>query len=177
MMEAAKRRGEILLALRAAAAPVSAASLAARFSVSRQVIVGDVALLRAAGENIVATPRGYTLDASAAGYVAAVACVHDMSGMENELDIMVDNGCTVINVIVEHPVYGQITGELHLSSRHDVREFMEKVTSEGARPLSALTGGVHLHTLLCPDRAACERTVAQLRAAGLIYGGGDIDNT
>ena len=176
-MDAEKRRAAVLSSLRASGAPISAASLASKYSVSRQIIVGDVALLRASGELITATPRGYVLGPGKGGYIGTVACVHGMDGMEKELNIMVDNGCTVINVIVEHPVYGQITGELHLSSRHDVREFMEKVTSEGARPLSALTGGVHLHTLLCPDRAACERTVAQLRAAGLIYGGGDIDNT
>ena len=177
-MEAAARRGEILRVLREAGVPVSAGSLAGRFSVSRQIIVGDVALLRASGENIIATPSGYVLNAAGAGYIATAACVHGMDGMEKELNIMVDNGCTVRNVIVEHPVYGQITGELHLSSRHDVQEFMDKVRTDGARLLSELTGGVHLHTLMCPDEAASRRTIAQLREAGMIYGGqADIDNS
>ena len=60
-MTAARRRDEILQALAGASGPVSAAALAARLGVSRQVVVGDVALLRAAGSPIVATPRGYVL--------------------------------------------------------------------------------------------------------------------
>lgn len=168
-MDAAKRRAAVLSALRSSGVPMSATALAARHSVSRQVIVGDVALLRAAGELITATPRGYVLGPGSDGYQGTVACVHGMDGMENELNIMVDNGCTVLNVIVEHQVYGQITGELHLSSRYDVRQFMDKVRSESARPLSELTGGVHLHTLSCPSREDFDRTCAELSAAGLLY--------
>lgn len=169
-MDAATRRVELLRTLGESNVPVSAAALAARFSVSRQVIVGDVALLRASGAAITATPRGYVLNVGGGGYVATVACVHGMDNMEQELNIMVDNGCTVVNVIVEHPVYGQITGELHLSSRHDVRQFMDTVREYGASLLSTLTGGVHLHTLSCPDEAAYRRTLTELRGAGMLYG-------
>jgi transcriptional regulator of NAD metabolism len=168
-MDAEKRRAAVLSSLRASGAPISAASLASKYSVSRQIIVGDVALLRASGELITATPRGYVLGPGKGGYIGTVACVHGMDGMEKELNIMVDNGCTVLNVIVEHPVYGQITGELHLSSRYDVGQFMEKLTGEAAQPLSALTGGIHLHTLACPDRAVFDRTCDELTAAGLMY--------
>lgn len=66
---------------------------------------------------------------------------------------MVDNGCTVLDVVVEHPVYGQLSGQLQLSSRYDVAEFIRRVEKEQATPLSALTGGVHLHRLRCPDEA------------------------
>ncbi|MDE6841162.1 MAG: HTH domain-containing protein, partial [Oscillospiraceae bacterium] len=61
-MNATERRGRILEYLREWDRPLSATALARRLSVSRQVIVGDVALLRAAGEGITATPRGYVLD-------------------------------------------------------------------------------------------------------------------
>lgn len=169
-MDAGKRRAALLRDLGESAAPLSAAALAGRYSVSRQVIVGDVALLRASGADITATPRGYVLGMGSGGFVATAACLHGLDGMEKELNIMVDNGCTVVNVIVEHPVYGQITGELHLSSRHDVKEFMDKVAEYGASLLSALTGGVHLHTLSCPDEAAYRRTLEELTAAGLLYG-------
>ncbi len=103
---------------------------------SRQGFGGDVALLRAAGENISATPRGYVLGGTPWGIRRTVACIHDLSGMENELFIMVDNGCTVLDVVIEHPVYGQLTGELCLSSRFDVRQFADRLLAEGAPPLS-----------------------------------------
>jgi len=171
-MDADSRRKEILNALSGASSPVSASALASALGVSRQIIVGDVALLRAAGEQITATPRGYTLLRTATvsdRYLGTVACIHTVAGMEEELTIMVDNGCTVVNVIVEHPLYGQITAELDLSSKSDVSHFMEKLLSEEAQPLSSLTAGVHLHTLRCPDLASYSRTVESLRQAKLLY--------
>lgn len=167
-MDANERRKTIREILAEAGTPVSATSLAARLGVSRQVIVGDIALLRAAGENISATPRGYVLGGNPWGIRRTVACVHNLDTLEEELLIMVDNGCTVLDVVIEHPVYGQLTGELCLSGRYDVRQFTERLMSEGAPPLSALTGGIHLHNLLCADEAAFERTCAALAEAGVL---------
>ena len=154
--------------LNEASEPVSATSLAADLGVSRQIIVGDIALLRAAGEKITSTPRGYVLSESATG-VYTLACVHGIEDTEKELNIMVDNGCRVLTVSVEHPVYGQLTGELHMSSRYDVRQFVEKLQNGEIQPLSALTGGVHLHTLSCPNPECFERTRTQLEQEGLLY--------
>ena len=167
-MDAAARRKYIVERLRSVSEPVSAASLAAALSVSRQIIVGDVALLRASGEKISSTPRGYVLGGSSER-TYTVACVHGSEDTEKELNIMVDNGCTVLTVEVEHPVYGLLTGQLQLSNRHDVKQFMEKMSGDDASPLSMLTGGVHLHTLSCPDAECFERTRAQLAEAGLLY--------
>ena len=117
-MRADERRQAILDILNRSGQPVSATVLARQFSVSRQIIVGDIALLRAAGADISATPRGYVAhQSSPAGLVRQVACRHDAQGMEAELNAMVDQGCTVLDVIVEHPIYGQLTGPLQLSSR------------------------------------------------------------
>jgi hypothetical protein len=86
--------------------------------------------------------------------------------MAAELQIMVDNGCTVLDVIVEHPVYGQLTGTLGLASRYDVKEFIRR--SEAAQPLSLLTEGAHLHTLSCPDEESFLRVREELRIAGFL---------
>ena len=168
-MDAAARREYIVKRLKNETEPISAASLAAALSVSRQIIVGDVALLRASGEKISSTPRGYVLDGSSERSYT-VACLHGGEDTEKELFIMVDNGCTVLTVEVEHPVYGLLTGQLQLKNRHDVKQFMEKMSGDDASPLSILTGGVHLHTLACPDDECFERTRAQLAEAGLLYG-------
>lgn len=167
-MEASTRRKAISEVLATANVPVSASALAAQFSVSRQIIVGDIALLRAAGADISATPRGYVLSRKESGLVRTVACRHALDGTEQELLIMVDNGCTVLDVVVEHLVYGQLTGQLQLSNRYDVAQFMERLTQAGATPLSALTGGIHLHTLRCPDETTYARTCAALRNAGFL---------
>lgn len=167
-MDAVQRRAALSDYLSQAAGPVSASVLAARFSVSRQIIVGDIALLRAGGLDIAATPRGYLLPRPTPGLTRQLACVHRPEDMGRELELMVDNGCTVLDVIVEHPVYGQLTGQLQISSRYDVEQFLARVQAHDAAPLSMLTGGIHLHTLRCPDAAACERACAALKAAGLL---------
>lgn len=163
-MTAEERRAAILETLAQSAGPVSASALAGRFGVSRQLIVGDVALLRAGGAAIDATARGYVVQGRQAGLIRRAACRHQASDMAAELQIMVDNGCTVLDVIVEHPVYGQLTGTLGLASRYDVKEFIRR--SEAAQPLSLLTEGAHLHTLSCPDEESFLRVREELRIAG-----------
>lgn len=167
-MEAARRRNAILDRLRASKVPVSASLLAGEFSVSRQIIVGDIALLRAAGEAISATPRGYLLAREAQGLLRTVACRHGIDGTRQELYLLVDNGCSVLDVVVEHAVYGQLVGQLQLHSRYDVDQFMDRLGQEGNKPLSTLTEGIHLHTLRCPDEAAYERARDALLAAGFL---------
>lgn len=167
-MNALQRRKYIMGRLEEGGAPVSATVLAGELSVSRQIIVGDVALLRAGGAHITATPRGYVLERPPEGRRFTIACRHTPEEMARELEIMVDNGCTVENVIVEHSVYGQLVGQLMLSSRYDVAEFIRKVSESGAKPLSDLTGGIHLHTLRCPDEAAFQRVQEELDREGLL---------
>ena len=169
-MEAASRRQAILDQLRTADRPVSASALAAGLNVSRQIIVGDIALLRAGGAEISATPRGYVLPRATDGITRTIACRHTLAQTGQELDILVDNGCTVLDVIVEHPVYGQLTGQLQISSRYDVEQFLARIRDSDAAPLSMLTGGLHLHTLCCPNEDAYTRACAALNAAGLLLG-------
>lgn len=170
-MQAQQRRQAILEYLQASTRPVSAGFLADRFSVSRQAVVGDVALLRASGADISATPRGYVILKDHRGLVRQVACRHDAAGMEAELCAMVDQGCSVLDVIVDHPVYGQLTGSLQLSSRYDVSQFITRCQESDARPLSDLTGGVHLHTLSCPDEGAFRRVREALGVLGVLWEG------
>lgn len=167
-MHAAERREAVLEQLRQAEKPLSATALARQFSVSRQIIVGDIAILRAGGQDIAATPRGYLLQRSGTGLTRTIACSHDGEGMARELLLCVDNGCTVLDVIVEHPLYGQLTGQLRLSSRYDVYQFLEQSRRHQASPLSLLTDGIHLHTLLCPNEEAFRRVCTALRKEGIL---------
>ncbi|MCI8594103.1 MAG: transcription repressor NadR [Oscillospiraceae bacterium] len=169
MSAAANRRQTILNLLRTAQAPVAASKLAERLGVSRQIIVGDIALLRASGEAISATPRGYVLASGAdpdGAVLRTVACTHSADEMGRELTAIVDAGGEVLDVIVEHPVYGQLTGQLRLSNRRDVDSFLHRVA--GAGPLSSLTGGIHLHTLRAPDESTMAAVIKSLRVGGFL---------
>ena len=168
-MDAQQRRSEIARRLKQASAPISATVLAQDLSVSRQIIVGDVALLRAGGLEITATPRGYLLPKGQSNYVCTFACRHTSQQMEAELNAIVDQGCTVLDVIVEHPVYGQLTAPLHISSRYDVAQFIDRCRQSDAVPLSQLPEGLHLHTISCRDQQAAERVRSALAELGFLY--------
>ena len=172
-MNVKQRREELLRLLQMDIKPMSASNIADKFGVSRQIIVGDVALLRASGHDIIATQSGYVLNkkegeaGDADTYI--LACSHDKVALEAELYTIVDNGGTVVNVSVDHPLYGAITQELDIRSRFDVDSFLNKVAVTGASLLSSLTAGAHLHTIRCADPEAYRRILAGLREKGILY--------
>ncbi len=169
-MDTQARRQEILAYLQAAGGPVPGRALAERFGVSRQIIVQDISVLRAAGHPIMATARGYiwlpAREHARARMVVAVR--HSPEQTQDELERLVDAGVTVIDVIVEHPIYGEVRGQLMHSSRSDVHAFMEQLRETGAHLLSELTEGVHLHTLEADDLARLEAARSALREAGYL---------
>lgn len=169
MKNAAQRRDQILIRLAEADQPVSASVLAGELGVSRQIVVGDVALLRASGVNIDATPRGYQIH-SAAGYEGVLACVHRTDEqMRTELYTVVDQGGVVVDVAVENPLYGELRGNLNLASRYDVDNFLAQAAAAPDGLLSRMTGGVHLHTLHCPDEDTFRRIERALGEKGILY--------
>jgi transcriptional regulator of NAD metabolism len=152
-LDGANRRNRILEILLDASVPITGGELAKSFNVSRQVIVQDIALIRASGQDIVATPQGYILVQTLTGgkLIKTIACKHGWDDLEKELNIFVDNGGKVIDVSVEHPLYGELKGMLMLASRRDVRNFVVNLQKTRAQPLSALTSGIHLHRVEVPS--------------------------
>lgn len=175
-MDAKERRNQILNLLKAAGdagKPLSATALSKQFGVSRQIIVGDVALLRAAGEQISSTARGYIFQETPDptpdfGYVGLVACRHSDDRLAEELCCIADYGGCTIDVIIEHPLYGQLCGILDLRSRFDAEQFAAKVAEGKGTPLSALTDGIHLHHIGCHDEAAFLRIRDALAAKKIL---------
>ena len=158
-----QRRKGILKKLKASNEAISANVFAEAFSVTRQIIVADIALLRASGYPIRAEHRGYVLEkVEKNDIVKRIVVKHGMEEVKNELYIIVDNGAKVVDVIVEHSVYGKLSAELNLSSRYDVDKFLQKVKEEGASSLSDLTEGLHIHTISSKDEESFDRIVEQL---------------
>ena len=169
-MNAAQRRESILEKLSAAKAPVSASALAGQRGVSRQSVVGDVALLRAGGAQIDATPRGYQLHPAEKGFTGILACVHSTEDeMRTELYTVVDQGGVVVDVTVENSLYGELCGNLNIASRYDVDNFIRQAKDTPECLLSRMTGGVHLHTLHCPDAGTFQRIKKALDEKGILY--------
>jgi hypothetical protein len=169
-MRPQERRRRILERLKDAGEPVTGTELAEEFDVSRQVIVQDIALLRAEGQDIIATLRGYLLPAPAAeGSVRRTfATVHTRADIAEELNTIVDNGGHVLDVVIEHPLYGELRGLLMVRSRRDVQQFVAKMNEQGALPLLTLTGGPHLHTVEAPSEEHLDRIEKALDRAGFL---------
>jgi uncharacterized protein len=164
-----RRRRQIVAWMRTHGGPIRGGELAKRFRVSRQSLVQDVAILRAGGEDIVATPRGYRLpEGRERGHRAILACRHAPERTEEELQILVDHGVKILDVIVEHPLYGELRGSLMIESRADLQDFLKHVTASHASLLSSLTGGVHLHTVEASRPEMISRAKARLRAEGFL---------
>lgn len=165
-----ERRRNLVALLRKAGGPVRGVDLAAELGVSRQVVVHDMAVLRAEGQPMIGSPQGYRLllEAGPPGRLAVLACKHDRESSRTELYALVDHGLTVIDVVVDHPLYGELRGNLMIASRQDVDRFLDALDREHAELLSALTGGVHLHTVRAPDDEALEAAREALREAGIL---------
>lgn len=170
-MKAAERRNRISQLLDEVDGPITARQMAEQFRVSRQLIVGDVALLRAEGREIIATPQGYVSpqQVSTAGFVRQIVCMHDESQTLDELYTIVDLGGKVKDVSVDHPLYGELKGQLNVSSRDDADRFKKNMESYQTEQLSVLTNGIHSHTLLTPDLETYERIVESLDKKGILY--------
>lgn len=171
-MKATDRRKTIIQILTNTHTPISATTIANQLKVSRQIIVGDVALLRAAGYEINATPKGYLLNENTSSdtrFIGKIACQHAPEDTTKELYLIVDHGGEIVDVIIEHPIYGELLGRLNLTSRYDVDEFMEKVTESHVELLSSLTEGVHLHTIACKDKNTFKQIKKSLTEAGFCY--------
>ena len=141
------RKEALIQLLKEAQKPMNGQSLAEHFHVTRQIIVQDIAVLRANGAPILSTNRGYIYKENKANpFVHKLFKVkHKEEDMEQELLAIVDNGGRVQNTLIDHPVYGEIETLLKLSCRRDVQHFLEQVERSDFRPLSELTDGVHYH--------------------------------
>ncbi len=141
------RRNHILDILKNANEPVSGSALAKQMGVSRQVIVQDITLLRTAYP-ILATAKGYLLYLATEKKCRRTFCVkHSKEETKDELNIIVDHGGKVLDVMVEHDVYGEIHADLMLSCRKEVDEFCNRLEMSKSGPLNIIGSGIHYHTV------------------------------
>ena len=98
----------------------SGVALANQLNVSRQVIVQDIALIRAASYDVYSTNRGYVIRGNKE-YTRIVKVKHTNADVEKELNAIVDMGGWVKDVFVYHKVYGVVKAELNIHSRRDIK--------------------------------------------------------
>ncbi len=167
MISGAERREKILARLRQGGKAVSATALAGEYQVSRQVIVQDVALLRASGHAITSTNRGYLMETAAA--VSRVLKVHHTDAqLQEELELVVDMGGCVENVMVHHKVYGTLEAPLGIDSRRKVEAFLADIRSGKSSPLKNITADYHYHRILADSEETLDAIQQALQEKGFL---------
>ena len=166
-MSGEERRGKIIQALKNSDKAVSATTLAKEFDVSRQVIVQDVALLRANGKNIFSTNRGYLIQEDEET-TRVFKVQHEDDEVEKELTTIVDLGGTVEDVFVYHKVYGVLRAEMNIKSRMDIRNYMEEIRSGKSSLLKNVTSGYHYHTVRAELVEILDMIQEELQKKGLL---------
>ena len=143
-MNGDKRRESILQQLAESSLPISGLQLAKLLNVSRQVIVQDIALLRAEKRDILSTNTGYII--KKAVKPQRVFCVaHSDDCILDELYTIVDLGGRVVDVQINHKVYGNFFALLNIKSRRDAEKLVERISSGESIPLKKLTQDMHCH--------------------------------
>ncbi|MFN0071320.1 MAG: transcription repressor NadR [Chloroflexota bacterium] len=168
-MNGHERRLNLLRSIQEGGSPITGTDLAQALGVSRQIIVQDVAVLRAAGEEIISTPRGYMLvGGRPTAHQAILVTRHARHDAVDEMSIMVDHGLRIIDVVVEHPIYGELRAPLMFGSRSDILAWRDRIEATGAALLSDLTDGVHLHTVESFQPERIEHARDELRKRGFL---------
>lgn len=166
-MKGEERRSRLLTILKSQRVPVSGTKLSESLKVSRQVIVHDIALLRADGKDIVSTARGYMLNgASTPERVYKV--IHTDEQTEQELMLIVGLGGIVKDVFIYHKVYGEIRAALNIASAEDVKKYVELIKSGKSTLLGSATGGYHYHTVTAESEEDLDKIMDELWRAGFL---------
>lgn len=166
-MSGEDRRAKIVALLGDAGEPISGGQLARELGVSRQVIVQDVALLRSSGVELESTHRGYVMHRHDRPR-RIFKVYHTEEQIEDELNLIVDLGGTVEDVVVNHRTYGVITVPLNVSSRRDVARYLADIASSRSTPLSRVTSGYHFHHVSAPSEEALDEIGASLAKRGYL---------
>ncbi len=166
-MKATERRIAIANFLLSENRAVSGSELSEKFGVSRQIIVQDITVLKGSGYDILSTHNGYIMQQSPLKE-RVFKLHHTTEQTENELNLIVDLGGTVVDVFVWHKVYGKLGASLNIFSRLHVKQFIEGVRSGKSTELMNITGGYHYHTVRAESEETLDRIGKALDERGYI---------
>ncbi len=164
-MEKGERRKKIVELLSTSTKELSGKYLATLLGVTRQVIVQDISILKSQGYDITSTARGYVLmnfKNEKKGITKIIAVKHPRERIREELECVIENGGKVLDVIVEHPLYGELRGNISIGTLDEVEKFMSALKTSNATPLLSLSNGVHLHTIETDNEESMKKVLKAL---------------
>ena len=170
-MTGEERRTHILKRLQETDTPLSGTALAKEFHVSRQIIVQDIALMRAENNGIVSTNKGYLLRSQKTENTQPKRVFfvkHATEQVLEEFKIILELGGKILDGAVEHEHYGQICVDLLIETESDAEEFHNKLISCRDNPLKVLTDDCHYHTVCAPSEKLLDLIEGELRRKGFL---------
>ncbi len=164
-MRLSERQNEIIKILQELDKAISGENLAKKFEVSRQIIVKDIGILKAFGINIISSNKGYKISKEDK-LIRIIETIHRDEDIKDELNTIVDNGGVIIDVFINHPVYGVIRKDLDIHSRNGVNNFVKNM--ENTTPLKNLTSSIHYHTISAKSNEDLKKIEEGLKAKGYL---------
>ena len=171
-MNGEQRRMKIRQMLAVAQQPLTGTGLAKELGVSRQVIVQDIALMRAENTAILSTNKGYLLRQDSSGDVQPKRVFfvrHSTEQVLEEFMAVIDLGGRILDVAVEHELYGSIRADLLIENAQDARDFVGRLEHCRDNLLKVLTDDCHYHTVAAPSEKLLDLIEAELRRRGIVY--------
>ena len=165
------RREQLLQLLKQQGVPLSGTALARQFSVSRQVIVQDIALMRAENNPILSTNKGYIYRTQEQQNTQPKRVFHVKHNTEQVMDeflTVLELGGKILDVAVEHELYGQIRVDLMIETVQDARDFTERLSTCKDNPLKVLTDDCHYHTVAAPSEKLLDLIQRELEEKGFL---------
>ncbi len=166
-MRATERRKEILSLLGNTSSAIPAGVLSEKFAVSRQVIVQDIALLRAKGYDVISTNRGYFLGGAVRAQ-RVFKCRHTLNELVEEAELIISLGGRVEDISVNHRIYGKISARLDLITPTHAQELYRSLVSGASKPLMSVTDGYHYHTVSADSEEALDTIEKALKERGFL---------
>lgn len=166
-MNAVKRREQLAALLTGASGALSGSALAKELGVSRQVIVGDIAVLRGEGFNIISTTKGYVL-ADSLVCSRVLKLQHSDEDVKTELETVINAGGSVKNVFVNHKMYGRLSAPMNIATHRQIADYLDDIRYGKSAPLKNVTSGYHYHTVLAESEAVLDEIEKQLRQLGFV---------
>lgn len=165
------RRAQILQILKEHGSPLSGTALAKILGVSRQIIVQDIALIRAENHNILSTNKGYIyrkVESDNTQPKRVFYVRHTTDQVLDEFLSVLEFGGTILDVAVEHEIYGQIRADLLIETPHDAQDFVSRLANCKDNPLKVLTDDCHYHTVTAPSERLLDLIQQELAQKGFL---------
>ena len=165
------RREKILELLKQNGSPMSGTAIAKLFGVSRQVIVQDIALMRAENLRILSTNKGYIYKTEEQQDTQPKRVFYVKHGTEQVLEefiVVLELGGKILDVAVDHELYGHIQVDLLIETIQDAKEFVSRLMVCKDNPLKVLTDDCHYHTVTAPSEKLLDLIERELKEKGFL---------